>query len=569
MSIRWSGPYCSATTADGAKVTWEPLRGCDAPCSAVKFVVRWRVSVLNNPRKRTFSDEALARGFALQVETARVLQQPCDDKGYPVRSAPSRVTDDASAAVAESPASRTTPTPTPVLSHDTDTTQPAAKGKLGSTVAQYIERVIHLESPEWKQQGFEGKSDIWWKGQLGFIKAVMLYGENDDRLAKYGLEAGASIHLSLLRHEDFNDALMLRRTVNLRAEHNNRQKQEKYDRLEAVYAQKLALWNTGTGPRGRKPVPPRPPVLEASVSPDGSPIISATTEKAFRTAMSFVFDRAFDAGHFPPGPNPFRTWNPRGNGGRRRVKRSPFRRVRPVTAQERAYHGLGFWVDLGDALAERGARLEGGIRAGERYRILPLTIVQLATRPGESLRLRADHCDGADARIVPPAGGHLKMRPDGESRTAPLSEVVRTLIKNHVEAGLAGADGTLFVSPQGYELDSSNFCEDYLRPAVDKLDDLWPALPSLRNATLYDFRKAGITTWVTYGADTLVASRWSGHDEHELMKSYRGIIEGIGSQAKWEGMDDMVEKALLDSPPRGNGLLARRIRDWLGLPPVT
>jgi hypothetical protein len=299
-------------------------------------------------------------------------------------------------------------------------------------------------------------------------------------------------------------------------------------------------------------------------------LVSTHAEKAFRTALSFVFDRAFEAGVFPPGPNPYRQWNPRGSGGRHAARRSPFRKVEKHTADARDYPGLGFWVDLGDVLAERGELIAEGLHAGERYRALPLAWAQLAPRPGEGRRLRAEHlhADTGTALITPKPGGHLKGRQPDEIRKPPLSRLVAALLADHVAAGLAGTDGTLFLSPEGAPLDLSNFYKDYLRPAIETLcgdDGPWPRYPALAQAEFYDVRKAGITTWVTYGADTYEAARWSGHTEYELLTSYRGVIDGIGRRATWKGIDAMVEQALLDHPPRGNGRLAHHLREWLGL----
>jgi hypothetical protein len=316
-------------------------------------------------------------------------------------------------------------------------------------------------------------------------------------------------------------------------------------------------------------VPPALPKVEVAVS-DGQVIVSPHAEKAMRTAMSFVFDRASDAGLFPPGPNPYRQWNPRGAGGRHASRRSPFRAVTKSTADARDYPGLGFWVDLGDALAERGPEIAGGLRAGERYRVLPLAWAQLAPRPGEGCRLRDEHVlpDDGPASFVPKPGGHLKARQVGEIRKAPISRLVAALLAEHSTARLGGADGTLFVSPEGTRFNPSNFYEDYLRPASATLcgeEGSWPQYPSLASASFYGVRKAGITTWITYGADTHEAASWSGHTEYELLTSYSGVIDGVGRRATWKGMDTMVEQALLDAPPRGNGRLARHIRSWLGL----
>jgi hypothetical protein len=195
--------------------------------------------------------------------------------------------------------------------------------------------------------------------------------------------------------------------------------------------------------------------------------------------------------------------------------------------------------------------------------------VQLAPRPGELIRLRHEHFHpDLGTVLIENEDGHLKAREEGATRTPPLSRLVATLVDQHVAAGLAGPDGTLFLSPEGKELDAANFYEDFLRPAIADLcgeDKPWPEYPALTRASFYDTRKAGITTWVVWGADTFEASTWSGDTEHELLRSYRGVHQGHGRRAIWKDIDHMVEQALLKEPPRGNGRLAQHIRTWLGL----
>jgi hypothetical protein len=84
-------------------------------------------------------------------------------------------------------------------------------------------------------------------------------------------------------------------------------------------------------------------------------------------------------------------------------------------------------------------------------------------------------------------------------------------------------------------------------------------MPALAQAELKDLRKAGITTGVTYGADTREAATWSGHTEYELISTYRGTIDGGGRRAAWIGIDTMVEQPLLRDPPRGDGPLAMHV----------
>lgn len=637
-SAHWTGPYCAAHGPDGTTLAWNPLTDRRPPRQATRFVVRWRVDALPNPRKRTFRDAVTAETWARHIEAARILRLPCDHRGWPIEydvsapldrdshsgSVPSPeqtviplhgptshpfgedgpppfsgcATDVASVtldgypiraaeprrAPMHQPATLTSLYAAPVsdrsdtevvlgetvatrveVSQDNAVALPSATG-FGVDVATYIDELISLYRPVWEQQGHDGLGVRWWIGQLEFIRAVLRYAAGDRELDHPGIEVGDSVHLSLIGERHLNRALQLRRTVNLRVLHQNAQRQGKYDRALATYETKIAAREARTGYRGRKPAPPALPKQEVAVAEDGRVLVSTHAEKAFRTSMSFVFDRAFEAGLFPPGPNPYRRWNPRGSGGRHAAHRSPFRSVRKATADSRSFPGLGFWVDVGDALAGRGEGITSGLNSGERYRVLPLAWVQIAPRPGEGRRIRADHLRDTTVLIAPEADGHLKLRAPGESRTVPLSRLVSSLLAEHAAAGLAGPDGVLFLSPHGQPLDPTNFYEDFLRPAISAIagpEKLWAEYPALRAADFYDLRKAGITHWVTGGADTYEAGRWSGHTEHELLTSYRGVIDGIGRRAQWTDIDTMVEQALLADPPRGNGALATRLREWL------
>jgi integrase len=614
----WAGPYCSAQAAGGAALAWDPLPGGRPPGGAVRFVVRWRVTGFAHPRKRTFTDSVAAADWARRVAAARLLGAPRDDRGWPLSEpATSTVSDGGGTTAGRAP------DPSRLLADDVTAVTPGAgepptgdgrhrttgehsggqaadlrRRSIGGSsgidipagtptvcipslhmhsrmepgaepdpdIAGYVEKLVVAHRPYWEQTN----QDRWWIDQLRFVQAALRYPPGDPRIARHGVAAGDSIHFRLLGHADLDAALNLRRTTNLRNAHQNRQRREAYERKLAEYEAKLVAWEarSGTGPRGRKPVRPAEPTVAPETS-DGQVLISANTENRFKTALSFVFDRAFDAGMFPPGPNPYRQWAPRGSGGRHAGRRSPFRRPERHTAATRDYPGLGFWVDLGDALAARGRRVADGLRTSERYRILPLVAVLLAPRPGELVRLRLDHfLPDLGTVLIENEDGHLKAREVGETRTAPLSGLVAALVDQHAAAGLAGPDGTLVLSPEGRELDLGNFYDKRFRPAIADLcgeGRPWPIYPALTSATFYDTRKAGITTWIVQGADTYEASTWSGDTEEELLRSYRGVHQGRGRRAVWRDIDTAVERALLEDPPRGDGRLATHVRVWLGL----
>lgn len=591
---RWSGPYTHAKGPAGAKRTWDPMAGSGARAvpGANAYIVRWRVEGIGNPRKRTFDDVHAATAWARRIAAAKALRCAADERGWPLDNPAALGRREPKAAPRmPGPNPRTPQHPTAPAPHSdtgapeqdphrdevalsagrarTDAGEPpsAAAGLAlpGRSIADFVDELVAVYRPTWEQR----RQDRWWIDQLETFKACYTYGPDDDRVGRWGIRAGDSKHFRLLAPDgsDFDEALMMRRATNLAAAHRNRQREGKYRRQYGAYEAKLAAWQARSGHKGRKPVPPAPPAFETEHSAD-QVLIKANTEQRFRTASSFVFDRAFDGGLFPPGPSPYRRWNPRGSGGRA-SRSTPFRAPERSTAHSRDFPGAGFWVDLGDVMAGIGRPAGEGLRAGERYRIMSLLVWQLAPRPGEVSRLRIEHLPegGGAALIEPEPDYHLKARSPGVTRSVPLSRLVAALVHAHVASGLAAADGTLFTSPEGHALDYSNMYKTYLRPGIAVLEErLWGPYPALQHGEAYDVRKAGITTWIAHGADTLEAARWAGHTEQELLASYRGLISGVGRRAVWTDIDATVESALRADPPRGDGPLARYIRSWLDGP---
>ncbi len=345
-ATQWSGPYCHAEDVTGERLAWDPLANGRAPRPAVRYVVRWRVSGFANPRKRTFPDAGAGKDFAARIAAAKVLAAPCGARGWPMLAAPERPS--APSSPTESPAEPdglqfdeprvpapdglAPVEPAPVGPQSADTrfgradapgSEPIVSGHAGPgrggpggggpggdgldpSVKQYLDELTRAYRPYWEQTN----QAQWWLDQLAFVDFALRYEAGDERLARFGLQAGESLHFSLLSERDFNHALDLRRTTNLRVAHHNRQRQQRYERLLGEYETKLAAWQARSGRKGRRPAPPPPPGAEPEFSRD-KVLISANAENRFRTAMSFVFDRAFDAGLFPAGPNPYRQWSPR------------------------------------------------------------------------------------------------------------------------------------------------------------------------------------------------------------------------------------------------------------------
>lgn len=559
-ATKWTGPYTHSETASRARLEWDPIDGAARPpTDSVRFVVRWRVSTSTNPRKRTFTDVDAATRWAKHIAVAKLLHSPADDRGRP------RDADYGAAQPVDAAAANTThhgsPTPIAML----PTQRPVdLRDARDADIAEFVVSLIEEHQPRWEEE----HQARWWIDQLETFKACFTYGPDDDRIGRHGIRAGDSKRFHLLRRDDFTEALRMRRGTNLAAAHRNRQRKCKYERLRADYHAKLAAWNAREGYRGRKPTPPPAPAHEADFS-DTEVLIGPATEIHFRMACSFVFDRAFDAGLFPPGPNIYRQWNPRASGGRA-TRSTPFRKKPRAVATQRSFPGAGFWIDLGDTIAGRGEILDPASRlsTGERFRILPLVAWQLALRPSELVRLRADHVssDGRQVLVEPEDGYHLKARDPGVVRTVPLAAVVAAFIRAHADSCLGADDGTVFVAATGMSFDNANFYRNFMRPALAKLCEqggLWRHYPALRPGKLYDFRKAGITMWLTQGADTAEAASWAGHTEDEQSKSYRGVINGAGRRATWTDMDTALEAALRADPPRGEGALAGHVRDWL------
>jgi hypothetical protein len=91
-AVHWAGPYCFAQTATGAKLDWDPLADRRPPRGAAKFVVRWRVTGFDNPRKRTFADSAAAEDWARRIEAARMLRSATPAAGRSTQRRPPSTT---------------------------------------------------------------------------------------------------------------------------------------------------------------------------------------------------------------------------------------------------------------------------------------------------------------------------------------------------------------------------------------------------------------------------------------------------------------------------------------------
>jgi hypothetical protein len=92
----------------------------------------------------------------------------------------------------------------------------------------------------------------------------------------------------------------------------------------------------------------------------------------------------------------------------------------------------------------------------------------------------------------------------------------------------------------------------------------------LSDETLYLFRHAGVSSWLAWGMDSSWAARQAGHNEANQITYYKGVIDHARGQRRlWTDTDTFVEQALSDSPPRGDGELATRIRAWLCSGPST
>jgi hypothetical protein len=213
-AARWSGPYCSAQTATGGTLDWNPLADRRALRGAVKFVVRWRVTGFPNPRKRTFPDAVGTEDWARRIEATRVLRSGCDTRGWPVDhvppagghpadggapvpAVPSSAPQNRPGTTAVGPAAATegrsdaaptdgasTPAVTAAATEagrltpgDMPDLPGAERGPLGRDVAGYIDELIELYRPSWEQQGDEGRGVGWWTGQLEFVKAVLRYDD--------------------------------------------------------------------------------------------------------------------------------------------------------------------------------------------------------------------------------------------------------------------------------------------------------------------------------------------------------------------------------------------------------
>lgn len=255
---RWSGPYTHAKGVDGARLAWKPRAGGGdkGVTGAVAYVVRWRVQGIANPRKRTFDDVHAAATWARRITAAKVLFSAADDRGWPIEAAPQPAVQlpagpgeaapdgaatpadgnqprrDASAPVAGPAANRVAAASTanraPVDPSALPSGTTAGSDLPGRSIADYVDELVAVFRPTWEQ----GRENSWWLGQLETLKACYTYGPDDPRVGQWGIHAGDSKHFWLLNTDgsDFDEALIMRRAMNMSARHRNRQRAGKYQR---------------------------------------------------------------------------------------------------------------------------------------------------------------------------------------------------------------------------------------------------------------------------------------------------------------------------------------------------
>ena len=415
---------------------------------------------------------------------------------------------------------------------------------LGSTVADVA---VMFERERWDGWGPSHRRNM--RSVLDFLVHTMVYREpfDDDpadvaawkraRLALPGVDEGDSLHLALLLAPDLTDAVLLRRTTDLRTDRLNTQAQLRHQRAWARY---LAAGTSRGGRRLREPA-------HAVVLREPRAICEPRTEQLFTVVLGALLATAERAGLLV-GPNPWHAFAPKGR------PHIGYRRPRRVAINDRNMPPLGLLVDLADAIAELGPRdPRTGRPTGDRFRALVLSTTA-GPRPSEQAGLHpSDYRSGSDPelRLAHSAGpaspsvsddgsgyvvrDRLKGRNPGEVRVVGLARYVADALDAHLERGYA-SEQFLFTGPEGGPLRFGNITDTYWRPAVAKVFGR-SSEPRLREMEYRWLRKAAITWMIRAGLGIDRVSDLTGHSSAVLLAHYLGVVKAYPDHRLWTGWD--------------------------------
>lgn len=149
---------------------------------------------------------------------------------------------------------------------------------------------------------------------------------------------------------------------------------------------------------------------------------------------------------------------------------------------------------------------------------------------------------------------HLKSRPVGEWRRAPVPPPLTRLLRAHLETFGTGPGGRIFSGVYGGELASITYRRAWDKARCATLTPGEYASPLAKR--VYDLRHACVSTWLNGGVAPAQVAEWAGHSVAVLLRVYAKCIDGQDHIAKRR-----IEEALRDPEVPGKDMPSEPTED--------
>lgn len=424
----------------------------------------------------------------------------------------------------------------------------------GTTVEELIEDYLRARWDSWSRGHRDDMNSI-----TNLVRTLLVYREpyeddpadvaafKDARLLLPGVEEDDSLHVVLVHPVDLSDALLVRRTTDLRIRRLNEQAIARWERQWASYLAAVQARADGSRRGGRMPARPADePVLRP-----GPEQVDPRTEEAFAKVLAALFNHAERAGALV-GPNPMRVLAPVGQ------PHLAYRRPVPLTITERNVAPIGRIVDLADAISACGPHNQStGRPQGHRFRALVLAATagprpselagmgpqQYLPDPEEPALLFGRAGVRASVGSAGEAGApsfHVREKtksgPPGHQRHVGIAGVVAEALDRHIALGYPSPE-FLFTMPGGGPLNLGNMTDTYWRPSVQRVFG-GSREPRLRGMQFRWLRHAAVTWMIRAGLTAPEVSVLTGHSAAVMLRHYAGLSSAHRDLHQWRGWDD-------------------------------
>ncbi len=123
----------------------------------------------------------------------------------------------------------------------------------------------------------------------------------------------------------------------------------------------------------------------------------------------------------------------------------------------------------------------------------------------------------------------LKHRAVGDTRRVPVPPELTALLRDHLAAHGAAADGRIFRGEKGESPSAVTYRKIWDRARLAALTPAQYTGPLARRP--YDLRHAAVSTWLSAGVPAAQVAEWAGHSVEVLLKVYAKCVDGQEAQA--------------------------------------